>query len=49
MKKGQILEGVIKKVRFPNEGIMEIPGEERRVIVKNTVQEIGRASCRERV
>ena len=38
MKKGQILEGVIKKVRFPNEGIMEIPGEERRVIVKNTVQ-----------
>lgn len=35
MKKGQILEGKIECVEFPNKGIVKIDGEERRVIVKN--------------
>lgn len=35
MKKGQILEGTVKEVKFPNKGIVE--AEDREVIVKNTV------------
>ena len=35
MKKGEILEGVVKDVRFPNKGILEIEGAP--VIVKNAV------------
>lgn len=35
MKKGQILEGRIEYVDFPNKGIVQIDGEEKRVIVKN--------------
>lgn len=35
MKKGQIFEGVIEKVIFPNKGIVRI--EDRTVIVKNTI------------
>ena len=37
MKKGQIYEGVIEKVEFPNKGIAKIDGEEKTVIVKNTM------------
>ena len=35
MKKGQVYEGLIEKVNFPNKGIATV--EERQVIVKNTV------------
>ena len=35
MKKGQVYEGLIEKVEFPNKGI--IPMEDRRVCVKNTL------------
>src|SRR5690606_454392 len=35
MKKGQILEGKVIRVDFPNKGIVEVEGE--KVIVKNTI------------
>ena len=35
MKKGEILEGVVKELRFPNKGILEIEGAP--VVVKNAV------------
>ena len=38
MKKGQIFEGKIVRVEFPNKGIAVIPGEEKNIIVKNTVE-----------
>ena len=38
MKKGQILEGKIEKVNFPNKGIAVVDGEEKTVVVKNTVE-----------
>lgn len=34
MKKGQIYEGIIESVDFPNKGIVYLPGEDRRVTVK---------------
>lgn len=37
MKKGQVLEGVIKEVVFPNKGIVEVENETKIVIVKNGV------------
>ena len=37
MKKGQIVEGTVKRVAFPNKGITEIPGEEKSVLVKNVI------------
>ena len=37
MKKGQILEGIVTEVQFPNKGIVKIEGEEKTVIVKNTI------------
>lgn len=37
MKKGQIFEGVIEKIEFPNKGKIYIPEEERYVIVKNGI------------
>ena len=37
MKKGQIYEGIIEKVEFPNKGIALIDGEDKKVVVKNTV------------
>ena len=39
MKKGQILEGYIERVDFPNKGFAVVEGEEKKVIVKNTVPE----------
>lgn len=35
MKKGQVLEGRIERVDFPNKGIVQVDGEEKKVIVKN--------------
>ena len=36
MKKGQIYEGVIEKVEFPNKGIVSVEGEDKKVLVKNS-------------
>lgn len=38
MKKGQILEGLVTQVDFPNKGRVSVDGEEREVIVKNAIQ-----------
>lgn len=37
MKKGQIFEGIIEKVEFPNKGKVYVPEEEKFVIVKNGI------------
>lgn len=37
MKKGQIFEGIIERVEFPNKGKVFIPEEERYVVVKNGI------------
>ena len=37
MKKGQVYEGMIESVEFPNKGKVFLPEEERCVIVKNGV------------
>ena len=37
MKKGQVYEGIIEKVEFPNKGIVSVEGEEKNVIVKNGI------------
>lgn len=37
MKKGQVYEGIIEKVEFPNKGIVTVEGEEKKVIVKNGI------------
>ena len=37
MKKGQIIEGIIERVEFPNKGIV-MTEEGKQVIVKNGVQ-----------
>ena len=38
MKKGQIVEGIVTKIDFPNKGIVSVEGEEKTVVVKNTVK-----------
>ena len=37
MKKGQVYEGIIESVDFPNKGKVFLPEEERYVIVKNGI------------
>ena len=37
MKKGQIYEGIIERVDFPNKGIVFVPDEEQYVTVKNGI------------
>ncbi len=37
MKKGQVYEGIIEKIDFPNKGIVRVPDEEKTVIVKNGI------------
>ncbi len=37
MKKGQVYEGVIEKVEFPNKGIVSVEDEDKTVIVKNGI------------
>ena len=34
MKKGQIVEGIVEKIEFPNKGKVYVPEEEQYVIVK---------------
>lgn len=38
MKKGQTLEGRVKTVVFPNKGIVEVEGESKTVVVKNSIE-----------
>lgn len=38
MKKGQVLEGIVKVVEFPNKGMIKVEGEEQKVIVKNVIE-----------
>lgn len=37
MKKGQMVEGLVQKIKFPNEGIAQIPGEEKYLALKNVL------------
>ena len=37
MKKGQVYEGLIEKVEFPNKGIVSVEGEANKVFVKNGI------------
>ena len=37
MKKGQILEGTVDRIKFPNKGIVTVPDEEDKVIIKNVI------------
>ena len=37
MKKGQVYEGLIEKVEFPNKGIVSVEEEQNKVIVKNGI------------
>ena len=37
MKKGQIYEGIIERVDFPNKGIVSVAEENRQVVVKNGI------------
>ena len=37
MKKGQVYEGIIESVEFPNKGRIYLPEEDRWVVVKNGV------------
>lgn len=37
MKKGQVLEGIVKDIIFPNKGIVEVEGENDNVVVKNVI------------
>ena len=37
MKKGQVYEGIIEKVEFPNKGIVSVEGEDKPVLVKNGI------------
>ena len=46
MKKGQVYEGIIESVEFPNKGRIYVPEEDRWVVVKNGVpgQKVGRGT-----
>lgn len=37
MKKKQILEGIVRRVEFPNRGVVSIEGEEKDVLLKNVI------------
>ena len=37
MKKGQVYEGIVEKVSFPNKCVVAVEGEEKKVIVKNAL------------
>ena len=39
MKKGQVYEGIIESVEFPNKGRIYVPEEDRWVVVKNGVRD----------
>lgn len=38
MKKGQIYEGIVEKVSFPNKCVVAVEGEEKKVVVKNALE-----------
>lgn len=38
MKKGQIYEGVVEQVLFPNKCVVAVAGEEKKVVVKNALE-----------
>lgn len=38
MKKGQVYEGIVEKVSFPNKCLVAVEGEEKKVIVKNALE-----------
>ena len=37
MKKGQILEGTVERIDYPNKGVVKAEGEDRPVLVKNAI------------
>lgn len=37
MKKGQIIEGTVKRIKFANKGIVKISGEEKEILVKDVL------------
>lgn len=37
MKKGQIIEGTVKKIKFANKGIVKMLGEEKEILVKDVL------------
>ena len=37
MKKNECYEGIVRKLKFPNKGMVEVPGESAPVLVKNTL------------
>ena len=37
MKKGQILEGTVEKIDYPNKGRVKVEGADRTVTVKNAI------------
>ena len=38
MKKGQVYEGVVEHVSFPNKCTVSVEGEEKKVVVKNALE-----------
>lgn len=38
MKKGQVYEGVVEQVSFPNKCVVAVEGEEKKVVVKNALE-----------
>ena len=38
MKKGQIYEGTVECVSFPNKCVVSVEGEEKKVVVKNALE-----------
>ena len=38
MKKGQIYEGTVEHVSFPNKCVVAVEGEEKKVVVKNALE-----------
>jgi 23S rRNA (uracil-5-)-methyltransferase RumA len=38
MKKGQVYEGIVEAVHFPNKCVVAVEGEEKKVIVKNALE-----------
>lgn len=37
MKKGQVYEGVVERIDFPNKGYVTVPEEDKKVVVKNAI------------
>ncbi len=37
MRKGDIVQGVVEKIDFPNKGVVRIDNEDKKIVVKNTI------------